>query len=461
MRSSEKSISRKNSIRFSLSALSSTLIVGRHVLGGSGFTAPSERLNIACVGVGGIGNKMVRLAHKYDNVTALCDVDDARASQSYNLCGKSKRHKDFRKMLEEQKDIDAVMVGTPDHTHYVISKMAIEMGKHVYCQKPLSHNIVESRKLTQLARDYRVVTQMGNQGHSSNLARSTIEWVRSGIIGEVNEVHTWSNRPIWPQGLDRPKDKVDVPKTLNWDLWLGPAPFRPYHPAYLPFNWRAWWDFGTGALGDMGCHIMDYPIWALNLEAPKSVEARVTGFGSQIERKGSMVFNHESYPHSSIVYYQFPANKNRSEVKLAWYDGGLLPPTPPEMLRGQKLPDNGVLYVGEKGKILAKHGQGPQLLSNEIKQEDVKAPKLSLPRHEYVSSFDAHYKEWVNACRGGMTPLSNFDYAGPLSECVLLGNLAIRVPGRVLEWDSDNMKISNHPQLNPYVGRNYRKGWVL
>lgn len=431
-------------------------IVPRHVLGGVGFLAPSERVNVAGIGAGGMGGGDISTHAKNGaNIVALCDVDEERAAGVFNAFPKARRYKDFRELIEkEAANIDAVTVGTPDHIHAVASMAAIRAGKHVYCQKPLTHTLHECRELTKAAKAAGVMTQMGNQGHATEGARLTNEWIQAGVIGDVREVHVWSDRAgrLWKQGIGRPKDTPPVPKSLDWDLWLGPIQERPYNPAYAPANWRGWRDFGTGALGDMGCHIIDHPVWALGLGAPSTVEASATLDGSVLADNKP---NFETYPIAAIITYEFPARGNLPPVKMTWYDGGLMPPTPAEMPAGRRLPDNGVLYVGSKGKMYhGSHGGMPELLPHALLEQAKAVPKT-------LTRSPGHYEEWLLACKGGPRPVSNFDYAGPLTSTVLLGVLALRAPGRRLEWDSANLKVKNAPELNPYVHTEYRKGWAL
>lgn len=435
---------------------SAVTIVPRHVLGGPGLIAPSDRIRVASIGVGGMGGGDVGVISRLGaEIIALCDVDQVRGAGSFNAFAKARRYKDFRIMLDkEANNIDAVTVGTPDHTHAVATMAALRAGKHVYCQKPMTQTLHEAREVTKTAKAAGVITSMGNQGHATEGARLTNEWIRAGVIGEVNEVHAWSDRAgkLWKQGLGRPKGTPDTPKTLDWDLWLGPRPDRPYNPAYAPHNWRGWWDFGTGALGDMGCHILDHPIWALELDAPNSVEARATLDGSELEDKRP---NFETYPIASLIFYHFPAKGNRGPVKLTWYDGGLMPSAPNELAEGRKLPDNGVLYIGTKGKMFhSSHGGMPQLLPGELIEDARKVPKT-------MERSPGHYEEWVNGCKTKKRPAASFDYSGPMTESVLLGVLALRVPGRRLEWDSAQLKVKNQPELQPFIQPEYRKGWTL
>jgi predicted dehydrogenase len=431
-------------------------IVPRHVLGGGGFLAPSDRVNVAGVGAGGMGGgDIANHARNGANIVALCDVDEQRGGGSFQAFPKAKRYKDFREMLDKEgKNIDAVTVGTPDHIHAVASMAAIRAGKHVYCQKPLTHTLHECRELTKAAHQAGVATQMGNQGHASEGSRLTNEWIQAGIIGDVREVHVWSDRAglLWKQGIGRPSDSPPIPSTLDWNLWLGPVQERPYNPAYLPVKWRGWRDFGTGALGDMGCHIIDHPVWALGLGAPTTVESVATLDGSVLEDGKP---NFETYPIAAIITYEFPARGKLPPVRMTWYEGGLMPPTPAEMPAGQRLHGNGVLYVGSKGKMHhSSHGGMPELLPHALGDEAKQVPKTMV-------RSPGHYEEWLLACKGGSRPISNFDYSGPLTEIVLLGVLALRAPGRRLEWDSANLKVKNAPELDAFVHAEYRKGWTL
>ncbi len=441
--------SRRDFLGISVAAATFT-IMPRHVLGGRGYIAPSDKLNIACIGIGGKGRVDVQEVGS-ENIVALCDVDEKRAVErssqyplnAYEQFPRATKYHDFRRMLEKENGIDAVTISTPDHTHAVIAMAAIQAGKHVFCQKPLTRTIFEARKLTEAARAAGVATQMGIQAHAGEGPRLINEWISSGAIGKVSEVHCWTNRPIWPQGITRPKETPEPPSMLNWDLWLGPAPVRPYHPVYVPFGWRAWWDFGCGALGDMGCHIFDYPVWALNLRYPSSVEAHSTAVNS------------ETAPVASLVYYDFPASDKRPPVRLTWYDGGMMPPLPDgldEDLYGDS--HSGVLFVGDEGKLLHRHHAPKPILIPRSRYRDWTAPKRTLARSP------GHYQEWIAACKGGAPALCNFDYSGPLTEIVLLGNLAIRT-GKKIEWDGPKMTSPNVPEAAQYVREACRPGWSL
>lgn len=414
-------------------------VVPRYVLGGRRNVPPSEKLNIACIGCGGMGASDIEQVSS-ETIVALCDVDWKQAAATFGKFPNAKKYRDFRKMLEaEDKNIDAVTVSTPDNTHAVAAAMAIAMGKHVYCQKPLAHDVYEVRHLTELARKYKAVTQMGIQLHAMVVIKLLVEIIKSGMIGQVRRVDLWSNKN-WGGGT-RPTETPPVPEHLDWDLWLGPAAERPYHPTYLPGNWRRWWDFGTGTLGDMGCHIIDPAWWALELGYPTSVEAKPGPF------------NNETYPEATIVRWEFPARGGLPPVVVSWYDGVNNPPRPPELEQGRRLPDQGGLYYGEKGTILAPHMDGPRLIP-ESKMKGFKPLAQLFPR-----DID-HYQEWIRACKGGPKPLANFDYSGPLTEAILLGNIAA-CAGQKLSWDGPNLKVTNVPEANKFLRREYRKGWNL
>ncbi len=441
-------------------AVAAFTMVPRQVLGGAGHTAPSEKLNIAGVGVGGMGRNNLK-ACETENIVALCDVDDAYAERAYVRHPQAKRYRDFREMLEGHKDIDAVIVATPDHTHAPIAVAAMKMGKHVYVQKPLAHSVYEARVLTETARANNVVTQMGNQGHSGDGIRLIREWIGAGAIGPVREVHAWTNRPVWPQGVEvgRPQETPPVPATLDWDRWLGPAPYRPYHPTYAPNSWRAWWDFGTGSLGDLGCHVLDPVCWALNLEYPTSVEACISTYWHEFWKKTEP--KNETYPRSSIVRYAFGARGNMPAVDVTWWDGGMMPPRPVELEEGRMMGDSdgGVLFIGDEGKLMGGcYGKNPRLIP-ETKMKQFQRPAPTLAR--IPDGIGGHEQDWVRACKGGRPASSNFSYSGPLSEMVLMGNLAVRFPQKRLLWDGAKMEVTNDVGANAYVRRQYRQGWSL
>ncbi|MDO8586512.1 MAG: Gfo/Idh/MocA family oxidoreductase [Armatimonadota bacterium] len=405
-----------------------------------GFEA-NEKLNVGVIGCGGQGRGNMN-ACAGENIVALCDVNENTMREAAKKYPKAKLFPDFRRMLDKMGgEIDAVTVSTPDHTHAPAAVMAMRMGKHVYCEKPLTYSIYEARLMRDLAREHKLATQMGNQGTSSNGLREAVEVVRSGALGQVYEVHVWSDRPIWPQGVDRPIETQPTPSDLHWDLWLGPAPERPYNEAYAPFRWRGWLDFGTGALGDMGCHTANMPFMALDLKNPMSVEAEV------FEMTG------ETYPKQSIVTYLFPARGDRRTVRMKWYDGGLKPPA--DRVLDRKLPGNGFVIIGDKGRLFSgdAYGGGYKLTPDED-FANFKAPEPTLPRSP------GHHEEWLLACKGGAPPMSNFDYASGLTETILLGNLAI-VTGERINWDAENMKAINCPKADCHISRPYRKGWTL
>ena len=441
-------ISRRKFIATAGKAAVGFTIVPRFVLGGPGYVPPSDKLNIACVGVGGKGTSDIAAVAATENIYALCDVDDTQMAKATPKYASAQIYQDYRKMLEDNhQHIDAVTVSTPDHTHAVIAMAAIKMGKHVFVQKPLTHTVKEARLLAQAAREYKVVTQMGNQGHAGEGARLINEWIWDGAIGPVREVFCWTNRPIWPQGIKAPEEPMEVPETLKWHLWLGPAKFRPYHEAYCPFRWRGWWDFGTGALGDMGAHIIDQPFWALNLGAPSTVEASSTPFTA------------DSYPMASIVRYEFPARGEMPPVKFTWYDGGLMPPRPDELEAGRMMGDSGggVLFVGDKGKLMCSvYGGNPRLIP-ETKMREYQRPEKTIPRSPGI------HEEWVAACKGQGKTTSNFDYASQLTEMMLLGNIAIRMSDQKtkLQWDTEQMAFSNLPEANQYLEKEYYGGFGL
>ncbi|HEV2293975.1 MAG TPA: Gfo/Idh/MocA family oxidoreductase [Tepidisphaeraceae bacterium] len=440
-------LSRRRFLHGSAAASTAVLLANPHVKGDqapAASSSPNEKLNLAFVGVRGKGVDARRkfAATEGCNFVALCDIDESYLGGAIAEHQGARGYIDFRKMLE-QKDIDAVVVTTPDHTHAVVALPAMQLGKHVYCEKPLTHNIAECRLLTEAARKYKVKTQMGNQGHASEGSRLQVEWMKAGVVGIIKQVHIWTDRPIWPQGnLIRPKteDKPNLPDHINWDLWLGPAPERPYAGGYHPFNWRGWWDFGTGALGDMACHIMDTAYWALDLRDPTSVEATSEGN------------TQESAPAWSIIKYEFPARGERGPINLTWYDGKKKPPA--ELTGGKETEEaNGVLIIGDKGAMIAPYTEPPRLLNPE-QHADFNPPEKSIPRSP------GHWQEFVDACKGGPRANTNFDYSGPLTETVLLGNLAVR-SGKRIEWDAKNLRCTNVSEANQYVSREYRKGWEL
>lgn len=435
------------------------------VLGAAAVTFPSivrgqnlnSRLQVATVGAGGKGaSDTDETAKAGGHIYALCDVDRNTLDSRGAKYPDAKRYRDYRKMLTElDKEIDAVIVATPDHVHAHASLMAMKMGKHCFCQKPLTHSVYEARMMRETAKKMKVATQMGNQGSAGSGLRRAVEVIQAGAIGAVRELHVWSNRPIWPQGMDRPEGSDPVPDYLDWDLWLGPAQARPFKKdTYAPFKWRGWMDFGTGALGDMACHTVNMPFRALKLGYPTSIEARTS------------VMHKETYPSASEIIFQFPKREGLPALEFHWYDGGLKPFSEKshEILNflnkgdksgDKKLPGSGCLLIGEKGHLYSPDDYGSQyFLLPESKFKDYKGPAETIPRSP------GHYKEWIEAIQGGKPAYSNFDVAAYLTEIILLGCVAMRV-GKKLEWDGPNMKALNAPEADAFVKLAYRPGWEL
>ena len=479
-----KNKSRRNFIKQGLTMAAGFYIVPRHVLGGAGFTAPSDRLTVAGIGVGGKGESDLNEFFKSGkaDVAFLCDVDDRQAVKSRERFPKAKYYKDFREMLEkEHKNFDAVSVSTPDHNHAIQAMAAMQLGKHVYVQKPLTHDIYEARMLTQAAVKYKVVTQMGNQGSSNDGVRKLMEWYNAGVIGDVTEVFIWTDRPVWPQGVAWPKTTGTVPAELDWNLWLGTAPQKDYVDNILPFNWRGWWDYGTGALGDMGCHLIEAPFRVLNLGYPTEAACSVSSVYTGPFKRA---YYPEGGPASSAVALKFAGKKGKPDIKMHWMDGGIQPDRPEELAPNEKMGDggNGVIFVGTKGKMMCDtYGANARLLPLS-RTAEVNVPETL---YRVPNSTAGHYAQWVEACIAGYNSpqrknlSSPFEIAGPLTETVLMGNLAIRsydiqkpgktdpkrfdYPGRGIKllWDGPNMKITNFDEANQFVKREYRQGWSL
>lgn len=464
-------ISRRNFLR-GAAATAAFTIVPRHVLAQTGDVKPSEKINVGIIGVGGQGTEDMQQLLEFTELQIVAVADPVKRCDYSKWWYKTDRgrepareiieqryaeqkrsgvykgcntYADFREMLEKEK-LDAVLVATTDNLHAPAAMAAMKKGLHVYCEKPLTHTIDEARQMANLAREKKLATQMGNAGQASEGTRRVAEFIADGAIGPVREVYDWTNRPVWPQGIDRPKDTPPVPEWVDWDLWLGPAPSRPYHPLYLPVAWRGWWDFGTGALGDMGCHTFDPIFRALKLRHPVSVEAC---YANEVPVDLSEYKPVETYPHASIVRYEFPARADFPALNLSWYDGWLRPPRPAELEDKRKMANSGVLYVGDKGKIL----EGRIIPESKMKQ--YKQPPKTLPRSP------GHYNEWVNAIKGGPPPGANFEFASVVTQVVLLGNIALRFPNTKLKWDGENMKITNVSEANNYIHRQYRDGWNL
>jgi predicted dehydrogenase len=465
---------------------SSFFIVPRHVLGGVGFTSPSDQLNIAAIGAGGKGASDIMLASVKgrERIVALCDVDfSGSAKRSVDNFPNAKLYADYRKMLDTETDIDAVTISTPDHVHGPAAKYAMDRGKHVYVQKPMTHNISEARILTELARTQKIVTQMGNQGGSNPYLDVVQKWIDTDKIGKVSKVQVWTNRPVWPQGGPFPAaDTGSKPDALQWDLWLGPAPEIPFTPNLHPFNWRGWWDYGTGALGDVGCHLIDIPFRTLGLKYPTDAECSV---GTVFSKMWTPDYNPEGCPASSFITLHFAAtSKSKSPIEMTWSDGGIKPSHPDIIPADDDIGGsgsaNGVLIIGDKG-----------IISTNINDSSPLQPKLYLndgtkemgPQSEdNMESEYGHQRLWVDACKAGFGSAehkgltSSFDYAGPMTETVLMGNLAIRsymlrrenskgqqefFGRKKLLWDGENLRITNLEEANQFVTRTYRDGFTM
>ncbi|MGB8195060.1 MAG: Gfo/Idh/MocA family oxidoreductase [Chitinophagaceae bacterium] len=467
---------RRKFIRNTGLAAAGFFIVPRHVLG-RGYIAPSDKLNIAGIGAGGKGASDLKEFVKSPkvNIVALCDVDDRQAAGSVKAFPNAKYYKDFRVMLEKEgSNIDAVSISTPDNTHAVATLAAMKMGKHVYTQKPLTHDIYEARILAQAAKKYKVVTQMGNQGGSGDGVRLAKEMIDAGLIGNVTSVKCWTNRPVWPQGIPVPTGNFEVPKELDWDLWLGPAKHIDYNPAYLPFNWRGWWAFGTGALGDMACHIMDPVFRILPIDYPTEVECSLANNWKGMWQEAGYI---DSCPPSSIIHLGYPRKDGKGKIKVTWMDGGLLPERPEELLPDEEMGnwDGGAIFEGSKGKLMVDcYGANPRLLPTKLMKQ------TNMPKQTIKRVPEGHYVQWVNACIDGYgkgQTSSPFEFAGPFTESILMGNLAVRswmmqnpnmkgwgdkyLGRKKLLWDAKNMKITNFEEANQFVKREYRSGWKL
>lgn len=476
--------SRRNFIKSTALATTGFMIVPRHVLGGPGFLAPSDRLIVAGIGVGGKGESDIQSFAESGKaeIGFLCDVDDRRAATSRERFPRAKYYKDYREMLDkEAKNIDAVSVSTPDHNHAVQTMAAMDLGKHVYVQKPLTHDIYEARKLTEAAFKNKVVTQMGNQGASGDGVRQMKEWFEADVIGKVHTVYCWTDRPVWPQGIPWPENSSPVPPELDWNLWLGTAPYKEYRSGLVPFNWRGWWDYGTGALGDMGCHLIEAPFSVLELEYPKDVQCSV---GSVYVDEFKRGYFPESAPPSSHVIMTFPGNENTDgDLTLHWMDGGIKPKRPEELGPNETFGDggNGVLFIGSKGKMMCgTYGRNPRLLPTS-RTEEINVPQTV---ERVPGGESGHYAQWVEGAIAGYGKKqmsSPFEIAGPLTETLLIANLAIRgydirkprtneegrtvydYPGRDIKmiWDAENMRVTNFDEANQFVKRDYREGWSL
>lgn len=481
-KSTDKRMSRRDFLKNASLASAGFYFVPRHVLGGKGFTAPSDTLYIASVGAGGKGRSDIQhfAASGNAKIAYLCDVDDRRSADTRKDFPDAPYYHDWRKMFDkESENFDAVSVSIPDHNHAIVALNAMQLGKHVYVQKPLTHDIYEARMLTEAAKKYKVITQMGDQGASNDGIRIMKEWYEAGVIGDIKEVYCWTNRPVWPQGIPWPDEHPKVPKELNWDLWLGTAPDTKYIDNLVPFNWRGWWEFGTGALGDMGCHIVGPAFKVLDLGYPKEVNTSVSTIYDGIFKEA---YYPKSGPVSSSTHFKYDMG-NGKEMKLHWMDGGIQPERPPELGPNEVMGDggNGTLFIGTRGKFMCStYGANPRMLPVSL-TEDINVPK-KYPRVQGGS--EGHYKQWVDAALAGYgnaevdSPFVG--YAGPLTESILMANLAIRsfnyreprkngkgevtgydYPGRgiTMEWDAENMRVTNFDPANQFVKRDYRDGW--
>lgn len=480
-------------------------IVPRHVLGGAGFIPPSDKITAACIGVGSQGTRIMMEFLKYDEIriVSVCDVnkqsndyiewgqDEIRRKirkfldntawgegETGCVCGRDPAKKivdayyskgvssgkygacttyaDYRELLDKETDIDAVIIGTHDSMHAAVSIAAMKKGKHVYCQKPLSRTIYEARLLTQIAKETKVATQVAIGNHASESTRVLCEWIWASAIGEIYEVYNWSRRPFWPQGHEKPREEMPVPENLNWDLWLGPSPYRPYHTIYLPFVWRGWLDFGAGAIGDMGCYSFDTIARVLKLGAPTSVEGSRSGEYVVKGNGTELIESKETYPRASLMHFHFPAREGMAPVTIHWYDGGLKPHRPEELESNNELPQEGLLFVGTKGKILCGfNGANPRLIpESKMETFSKNSPPKTLPRSI------GHYEEWFRAIRGGETADANFLFTGPLTETFLLGNVAA-MTGKTLEWDAANMRVTNVPEADKMIKPEFREGHFI
>jgi predicted dehydrogenase len=450
MNTNQNQLTRRQFLRVSSAAAAAVTVVPRHVIAASGGDAPSEKINLAAIGVGGMGRADIDALAPNTNIVALCDVDEAHAAGTFSKFPDAKRFRDFRKMFDAvEKSIDAVLVATPDHFHAVAAMAAIKRGKHVYCEKPLAHSIHEVRELMKAAREHKVVTQLGNQGHSFNSIRDFCEWIWDGAIGKVHTIHAGCRAINCAlDQLPHLTEHHDVPATLDWDQWLGPAAARPYNPAYLPGRWRSWTPFGNGTVGDWTCHVVDPVFWALDLGAPATIQAEVKDYDPKTQG--------DSFPRGEIITYEFPANSKRGPITMRWYSGSEHIPRPPELEADEKDVDTGAVVIGDKGTIVyGSHGAGQVRLIPQARMDAYKKPAQTIPR------VREHHWDWLQAIKNGTKSGSDFSYGGPLTEIALLGVIAIKLPGTKLEWDSAAMRFTNSPEGNSFLNPSYRSGWNL
>src|SRR5882724_5643733 len=443
-------LTRRAFVRSAGTAVAAFTVVPRHVIAASGQIAPSDKVNLAGIGVGGMGAADLEALAPNTNVVALCDVDSDHAAKTFQKFPNAKPFRDFRKMFDAmEKQIDAVLMATPDHCHAVASMAAIKRGKHVYCEKPLAHSIHEVRELMKAAQQHKVVTQLGNQGHSYDSIRNFCEWVWDGAIGNVHTINCGCaavNSGI--DDLPKLREEHPIPPTLDWDVWLGPAQYRPYHPAYLPSRWRGWTPFGNGTVGDWTCHVVDPVFWALDLGAPTTIQAKVTAYDPKTQG--------DAFPKGEIITYEFPATAKRRAVTLHWYSGTERIPRPPELESDEKDIETGAVVMGDKGTIVyGSHGAGQVRLIPQAKADAYKKPERTIPR------VKEHHWDWLQAIRNGTKSGSDFSYGGPLTEVALLGVIAIKFAGNKLEWDAKAMRFKNSNEANQSLNPPYRKGWML
>lgn len=450
MKPPTRSITRRDFLRVAGLAASTVSIVPGYVVGARGQTPPSGRLSIAGIGVGGMGAGDIGAVAPNNNIVALCDVDTRHSGATFKKFPDARQFRDFRKMFDAmEKEIDAVVVATPDHTHAVAAMAAIQRKKHVYCEKPLAHSVHEVRTLMKAAKEHDVVTQLGNQGHSFNSIRDFVEWIEAGAIGKVHTIHAGCNaRNSAIDNLTRLREQHAVPETLDWDLWLGPAAFRPYNPVYLPGRWRSWTPFGNGTVGDWVCHVVDPVFWALDLGAPSTITARVKDY--DVKTQG------DSFPKGEVITYEFPAKGNRGPVTLHWYSGNEPIPRPPELEADEKDIGTGAAVIGDKGTIIyGSHGAGQVRLIPQAKMDAFQRPPARLPRGKN------HHQDWLDAIKKGGKAGSDFSYGGPLTEIAMLGVIAIKLAGTKLEWDAAQVRFTNSKAANELLNPPYREGWSL